>query len=103
MTDLQVSTYISGAQNTPALALTNGWDAVFVWTPRGQHGHLGGVFMPTAPSLTCSLRRSLVATERGEVPVEDLGMGDPVAIRLPCVPGASARGAKTSQPEETHR
>jgi hypothetical protein len=81
--EFQVNTYTSGSQSLSSVALGDDGDAVFAWASTGgQDGNSTGVFMASTSSLTCFLRGTLIATDRGEVAVEDLAEGNLVATRF---------------------
>ncbi len=81
-TEFRVNTTTSNSQNAPDVAFSDNGDAVFVWASSLQDGSSGGVYMDTYDSLTCFLRGTRIATDRGEVPVEALNEGDLVQTRF---------------------
>jgi len=66
MSDIQVNTTTSGNQTAPEVAMDGDGDYVVVWQSAGQDGNNTGVFMASTSSLTCFLRGTLIATDRGE-------------------------------------
>jgi hypothetical protein len=76
-----VNSFTSGVQYKPDLNVSDTGAYVVSWFSRNQDGDNYGVFAQ-GYNLTCFLRGTWIATERGEVRVEELRAGDRVRTRF---------------------
>ena len=79
--ETQVNTYTSGVQYKPDIAASDTGAYAIAWFSRNQDGDNYGQYA-TGYNLTCFLRGTWIATDRGEVLVEELREGDRVRARF---------------------